>query len=320
MGLLHLEPLPRRASKADLLALLDRVGGLDRSRVGKIELHGSRAAIEVPDGWESRLARTLDGQPLGERRIRAWAGDASASRAGDEDHFQRLARLLELESQAAAQQAAESAKRFSGADAERTGNSLVDLAVADEDTGLGGRYLVQLVKRRRSPLPWTRLDVGSPVHLSPEAARKVSTGWRGVVYQRDELSIRVALPGVPDEMGDYEAWRLDLSSDEVAAGRQQLALQRARSAAGERLAELRDVLLGEREPRFGKEADEPALDLTLNDTQQAAVRFALAAQRRGPDSRAARHRQDDGGGRADPAGHPARRKGTGLRPEQSGRR
>lgn len=279
MGLLHLEPLPRRASKAELLALLDRVGGLDRSRVGKIELHGSRATIEVPDGWEARLARTLDGQLLGERRVRVWADDLPASLVGDEDHFQRLARLLELESQAEAQQAAELARRFSGADAERTGNSIVDLAVADEDTGLGGRYLVQLVKRRRCPLPWTRLDVGSPVLLSPEAARKVAAGWRGVVYQRDELSIRVALPAVPDEMGDCEAWRLDLSSDEVAAERQKFALQRARSAAGERLAELRDVLLGEREPRFARAPeDAPPLDPTLNDTQQAAVRFALAAQ------------------------------------------
>ena len=69
MSLLYLEPLPRRVSKADLLAFLDRVGGLDRSRVGRIELQGRRATIEVPDGWESRLARTLDGQTLGERRV-----------------------------------------------------------------------------------------------------------------------------------------------------------------------------------------------------------------------------------------------------------
>jgi len=278
MALLFLEPLPRRVSKADLLAFLDRVGGLDRSRVGRIELQGRRASIEVPDGWESRLARTLDGQMLGERRVRVWAGPSPANAGGDEDHFQRLERLLELEREAEAQQAAELSRRFSGAAAERTGNALVDLAVADEETGLGGRYLVQLVKRRRNPLPWTRLDVGSPVLLSPESSRHDAAGWRGVVYQRDEQSLRVALPGMPDEIEDFEIWRLDLANDEVAAERQQQALRRARSAASERLAELRDVLLGEREPRFAKEADASPLDPSVNDTQQAAVRFSLSAQ------------------------------------------
>jgi superfamily I DNA and/or RNA helicase len=55
-------------------------------------------------------------------------------------------------------------------------------------------------------------------------------------------------------------------------------LQRARSAAGDRLAALREVLLGEREARFDAEQAEPTLDAGLNETQQAAVRFALAAQ------------------------------------------
>jgi hypothetical protein len=277
MALLHLEPLARRASKADILAFLDRAGGLDRGRVGRIELQGNRATIEVPDGWEARLVRALDGQPLGERRVRVWAGDTPGSGRGDEDHFQRLARLLELESEEESRQAAELARRFSGAAAERTGNSIVDLVLADEDTGLGGRYLIQLVKRRRAHLPWTRLDVGAPVVLSPEVARNTPPGWRGVVYQRDEQSVRVALPSVLDELADYETFRLDLSSDVVAVQRQQFALRRASSAAGERLAALRDVLMGDREPRFGREDTDEPLDGTLNEVQQAAIRFALSA-------------------------------------------
>ena len=60
--------------------------------------------------------------------------------------------------------------------------------------------------------------------------------------------------------------------------RQQAALQRARLARGERLAELRDILLGQRQPQFDREQDEPALDSGLNDTQQQAVRFALSAR------------------------------------------
>ena len=278
MALIHVEPLARRASKADLLAFLESVGGLDRGRVGRIELQGSRAAVEVPDGWEARLVRALDGQPLGQRRVRVWAGNAPAGGRGEEDHFEHLARLLELESDEESRRAAESARRFSGAAAERTGNTLVDLVLADEDTGLGGRYLIQLVKRRRAPLPWTRLDVGSPVVLSAEVARSTPPGWRGVVYQRDDDSLRVALPGVVDELAEYESFRMDVSSDEVAVQRQQQALRRVQLAAGERLAALRDVLLGAREPQFGREETDPPLDGTLNEVQQAAIRFALSAR------------------------------------------
>jgi hypothetical protein len=277
MALIHLEPLPRRASKSDLLVLLERVGGLDRQRVGRIELRGTQAVIEVPDGWETRLARQLDGQTLGDRRVRAWAADDRPAGRRDEDLFQRLARLLDLESRAEAQRAAEQARRMSPEEAQRLGNTLVDLVVADEQAGLGGRYLVQLAKRGHASLPWTRLDVGSPVVLSPNAA-KVEQSHRGVVCERSESSICVALDRLPEDLADHEAWRVDVSFDEVAVQRQRTALQQARSARGDRFAILRDVLLGQRQPEFGVDPEVRPLDPGLNRVQVEAVQFALSAR------------------------------------------
>jgi hypothetical protein len=60
MPLLHLEPLPPRTTKGDLLDLLAGAG-LDRRRVGRIDLRGRLAVIEVPDGWPPRLVKALDG-------------------------------------------------------------------------------------------------------------------------------------------------------------------------------------------------------------------------------------------------------------------
>ena len=84
MPLLHIEPLPRRASKPEVLDFLDRVGGLDRKRVGRIEFRGPAAVVEVPDGWEARLLKALDGQMFGDRRVRARiaADRAAGLRAG----------------------------------------------------------------------------------------------------------------------------------------------------------------------------------------------------------------------------------------------
>ena len=100
MALIHLEPLPRRASKGEILAMLESTGGLNRQRVGRIELQGRRAAVEVPDGWETRLAKLLDGQSLGDRRVRCWVAGEPPAHAGQADHFQRLTQLLEMESRA----------------------------------------------------------------------------------------------------------------------------------------------------------------------------------------------------------------------------
>jgi superfamily I DNA and/or RNA helicase len=184
---------------------------------------------------------------------------------------------LDLESREEAQRAAQQMRRLSPAEAEKTGNSLIDLVVADENAGLGGRYLVDLVRRSRAPLPWTRLEVGSPVVLSPYKDR-AEVSYRGVVCQRSENAVSVALDGLPDELGDYDAWRLDAAFDEVATQRQRAALEQARVLRGDRSAILRDVLIGERQPEFGVDPAVSPLDRSLNESQVDAVHFALSAR------------------------------------------
>src|SRR5205807_6542574 len=63
-----------------------------------------------------------------------------------------------------------------------------------------------------------------------------------------------------------------------AGQRQRAALEQARAARRDRLAELRAVLLGETPPRFGEEEPLVPLDNGLNASQQEAVRFALSAR------------------------------------------
>lgn len=276
MILLHLASLSRQTTKSDLLALLASVGGLEPHRVGRIDLRGGEAVIEIPDNWQSRLVKALDGHMLRDRRVRASAESPPDSDATG-GHFERLTRLLELESRAEDQEALERGRQLSAADAERAGTSLVDLVIIDDQTGLGGRYLLQLAKRNHAPLPWTRLGVGSPVLFSPHAAQG-ATGHRAVVCERAQGSLRIALASMSDDLEEHETWRLDLSTDEIAVQRQRAALQRARGAKAERLAELREVLLGRRPPEFDPEREEPVLTAGLNETQRQAVQFALAAR------------------------------------------
>lgn len=208
MMLIYLESLPPRTTKGEILKLLCTAGGLRREQVGRIDLHGVNAAIEVPDDSAARVVKALDGSEFKARRLRA-RSTGSVPAADVSDHFQRLARLLNLESQAEAQQILE---RAGQAPAERTGDSLVGLVAVEESSGLGGRFILTLAQRNRSlPLPWNRLEPGAPVLLSATGG-KTGEGWRGIVCERNRMELRVALNEPPGDDERPASYRLDLST------------------------------------------------------------------------------------------------------------
>src|SRR5688572_9890689 len=131
-----------------------------------------------------------------------------------DEHFSKLLRCLQWEATAEAAIARARLQRMSPAEAERTGASLVGLTIRDETTGLGGRSLVTLGKRDLSlPLPWTRLNTGSPILLTEE---KVDDGvsLRGLVSRRERQTIEIALAYSPETGNERPTWRIDLATDE----------------------------------------------------------------------------------------------------------
>lgn len=188
-----------------------------------------------------------------------------------DEHFERMASWLALESAAETERLKERRRRQSGTDAENSGETLLDLAVSDHDTGLAGRYLLTLVKRNRTlQLPWNRMRVGTPVVLSPHSDSQEEP-LPGVVTSRDRSSIQVAV----NEWPEADRLRLDVSPDEITRKRMLTALKKAPKERG-RSAQLRDILLGNREPAFGDE-EECRFESELNESQEAAIRFSLAA-------------------------------------------
>jgi ATP-dependent RNA/DNA helicase IGHMBP2 len=202
-----------------------------------------------------------------------------------ENYYDRFYRWLEMDATAEAERMVARREARTRATAEQSGETLVDLAIADTRSGLGGRYLLKLVKRNRTlPLPWNRLRVGAPVLLTPLEGRDDDSSHRGpqngVVSARKIDWIEVAVEHWPGA----KHYDLDLAGDEVTRNRERAALQ-AVSQAGGRLLQLRKILLGDLDPEFGR-ARLPAFDEEqtlpkhkhLNDSQQQAVEFALSAR------------------------------------------
>ena len=186
-------------------------------------------------------------------------------------HFQQLLDWLALESEAEKAQLDQRRRRGTKADAEKSGETLLDLVIDSHESGVGGQTLLSLVKRNRTlRLPWNRLRVGSPVVLSSELDDGDS--YQGVVSAQRGHSIEVSV----DQWPEGNQFRLDLSPDEITRKRQAAALRTIEQARG-RVAVLRQVLLGEREPQF-EELPDCQFSATLNASQQQAVQFARSAK------------------------------------------
>ncbi len=270
MAKIHLEPIPFKTHVGAVLAFVCTTGKLDRRHIGRITVLGRGATVEVPDEKAAALVTALDGASFNDRPVRVRSADAAEL----EGHFAQLSSLLDLEAEAEEEAARKAAQSET---ATRDGAALSGLTLRESEFGLGGRLLLTFTRSgRNDPFPPNRLQPGAPVVLSQTDTHRRRPTYRGVVYDRDFTSIGVAFDPPDDEPPDDATYRLDLSADEVSRVRQQEALRRAAAAKGDRLAELRDVLLGEREPAFDPLPE--VVITTLNASQVEAVRFALAAK------------------------------------------
>ncbi|MCP4175840.1 MAG: AAA family ATPase [Fuerstiella sp.] len=188
-----------------------------------------------------------------------------------DQHFNNLRRWLEMEGDAERERLEQRRHVQSSAQAERGGETLLDMVVRTHTTGLGGRYLITLQKRRSTErLPWHRFKAGSPVILSPDGDGQ-GESRPGVVSARRPDSLEIAI----DDWPEGDRFRLDLSPDEVTRKRQLAAMKTAEKATS-RPGQLRDLMLYDRPPTFRTNVDAARAEC-LNESQQQAVEFAMSA-------------------------------------------
>jgi superfamily I DNA and/or RNA helicase len=98
-----------------------------------------------------------------------------------------------------------------------------------------------------------------------------------VVWKKTGRQVTVAVDDLPEEGIEAGALRLDRVANDVTYRRMRSALERLRGLDRGRPAQLRDLLLGEREPRLDPLRPLTPLDPRLNSPQAEAVRLALSA-------------------------------------------
>ncbi len=266
--LLFMDGLPHHMHNGGVLRLLIEVGGVDKQRIGKIVVRDGLATVEVDDGLAARAVRKLDGAQVDLRNIRVWQ---QPNLQHADDHFLQLLRWIDLEAKAEREQLATAQAQ--------TESRLARLVIRDETVGLGGIILVRLAPRNeQAALPWSSLSAGSPVTIHEEG-QEAAPSRRGVVTQLRRRSIEIGLNQSPEPIAERPTFAVTLAQDEISRQRMQRALSQVMAAAGNRLAELRDILRGHNPAAFGPPSpiDTDLLD-GLNGDQQTAVSHALAAE------------------------------------------
>lgn len=251
MIVLHLDGLPARCRTGRVMRWLCDLGEIQSRIVGRITLNAPSASIEVQLDDGARLARALHGQRLDGQQLEVWWHPAEHQPS---PFFGTFLRMLRIESEAEPSDALDE-------------KELPELLVRDCSLGLGGRVHLQLSRHGHKPLP-ERYRPGAPVVLTSSEQR-----LHGLVCSSTATQIEVAVSAFANA---ETTWTVQPATDGIANTRAARALCRADAARDTRLCELRNVLLGEAPSQFLP--PKPVQTAQLNESQQAAVAFANAAQ------------------------------------------
>lgn len=165
----------------------------------------------------------------------------------------------------------------------RRGLTWYPVTITQEEIGFGGKVLLELERpAHRQDLHLFQVGAAAALFSSaPGYSGPDRPVVSGVVtrVRRNKLLLATTKEALPDWVLDGSTLGVDLTFDEVSYREMNQALSAVMAAHGNRLAELRDVLLGVQPARFREpQADDLYYPSALNDSQLAAVRHVVTAQ------------------------------------------
>ncbi len=165
----------------------------------------------------------------------------------------------------------------------RRGLTWYPVTLLQEDIGFGGKVVLEL-ERPAARQDLHLFQVGKNATLfshAPGHSASERPALSGVVtgLRRNKLQLTTTKEALPEWVLDGSTLGIDLTFDEVSYREMNQALGEVMAAQDNRLAELRDVLLGARPARFLEhQANDLFYPSALNDSQRVAVRHVLSAQ------------------------------------------
>lgn len=200
-----------------------------------------------------------------------------------EQELRRVQGLLKLEQQEDLEQFKLKNAKATVQERQKRGLTWYPVTITKEDVGFGGKVVLEL-ERPAGQQGLHLFQVGKNAALFGNIPGRSATDrptLSGVItsVRRNKLLLSTAKEDLPDWVYEGGKLGIDLTFDEVSYREMDYALGKVMGAYGDRLADLRDILLGAKPARFRDEkSDDLFYPSPLNESQLAAVRHVQAAQ------------------------------------------
>jgi ATP-dependent RNA/DNA helicase IGHMBP2 len=200
-----------------------------------------------------------------------------------EQELRRVQGLLKLEQQEDLEQFKLKNAKATVQERQKRGLTWYPVTITQEDVGFGGKVVLEL-ERPAGQQGLHLFQVGKNAALFGNIPGRSATDrptLSGVItsVRRNKLTLATTKEDLPDWIHEGGKLGIDLTFDEVSYREMDYALGKVMGAYGDRLADLRDILLGAKPARFRQEkADDLFYPSPLNESQLAAVRHVQAAQ------------------------------------------
>ncbi len=190
--------------------------------------------------------------------------------------LERLRELVQIEREAERAAHVERLRNLSVTQRVAEGYAWFPVVVGKSGFTIGERAFV-IVERTDEPAPH-QFRAGKTVNLSTRAPGVGKPNAAGVVQFVNKGRMKIVLNQsyLPDWLNEGKLG-VDLLFDERTYDEMDNALEKVLKARGDRLAELRDILLGQRQAEFEPTSPVPA-ELGLNESQHKAVTDILGAR------------------------------------------
>ncbi len=203
----------------------------------------------------------------------------------DDQHFETLLELIELEREAEKEENKRELERYPLQVREALGKTVTRLEITGDDVGVGGIPLLLMERFAagvRSPgagglSPFHAMNQGDNVLLSfPEGSHL--TPVEGTLYDVQDVRVTVALDqAIPDPLPSGHC-ELSLLGSDATYKRMRQAIGIVRRTEKPDLKRLRDVFLGEKKPSFATAPKIDPQNPKLNEFQLEAVQRCLGAE------------------------------------------
>ncbi len=157
------------------------------------------------------------------------------------------------------------------------------ITITKEDIGFGGKVVLEIERpAKRQELHLFQVGNNASLFLdAPAHSASERLTLNGVItsMRRNKLLLTTTKDELPDWVFDRGTLGIDLTFDEVSYREMNNALSEVMGAHANRLAYLRDVLLGARQASFrAHKADDIFYPNQLNDSQLTALRHVISAK------------------------------------------